>query len=49
MHKIFLLLFIELANAFFLVLKSKSMIKFDFTTFIPISKLIYNEACQVFI
>ena len=27
----------------------KSMIKFDFTTFIPISKLIDNAACQVFI
>ena len=27
----------------------KSMIKFDFTTFIPISKLIDNDACQVFI
>ena len=27
----------------------KSMIKFDFTTFIPIFKLIDNDACQVFI
>ena len=27
----------------------KSMIKFEFITFIPISKLIDNDACHVFI